>query len=77
MHKASGNPENMSVHGLQHDAQMPEDPLSIQGGAASAAAVAHKKAAICSNRAELMERLKRGESPTWVPTQSVSASRSI
>ena len=28
--------------------------------------------ALCSDRAELIERLKRGESPTWVPNQSVS-----
>ena len=28
--------------------------------------------AFCSNRAELIERLKRGESPNWLPNQSVS-----
>ena len=28
--------------------------------------------AICSDRAELMERIKRGESPTWKPNQAVS-----
>ena len=28
--------------------------------------------AICSDRAELMERIKRGESPTWIPNQAVS-----
>lgn len=27
--------------------------------------------AICSNRAELMERLKKGEAPQWIPNQSV------
>ena len=27
---------------------------------------------LCSDRAELMERIKRGESPTWVPNQAVS-----
>ena len=26
----------------------------------------------CSDRAELIERLKRGESPTWVPNRHVS-----
>lgn len=26
----------------------------------------------CSDRAELIERLKRGESPNWLPNQSVS-----
>ena len=28
--------------------------------------------AICSDRAELIERIKRGESPTWIPNQAVS-----
>lgn len=28
--------------------------------------------AFCSDRAELIERIKRGESPTWVPNQAVS-----
>ncbi len=28
---------------------------------------------ICTDRAELMERIKRGESPTWVPNQAVSS----
>ena len=28
--------------------------------------------ALCSDRAELIERIKRGESPTWVPNQAVS-----
>lgn len=28
--------------------------------------------AICSDRAELIERIKKGESPTWVPNQAVS-----
>lgn len=28
--------------------------------------------ALCSDRTELMERIKRGESPTWVPNQAVS-----
>lgn len=27
---------------------------------------------LCSDRAELIERIKRGESPTWVPSQAVS-----
>ncbi|RYO92714.1 hypothetical protein DL764_008090 [Monosporascus ibericus] len=29
----------------------------------------HERAAPCSNRAELIERLKKGESPTWVPNR--------
>lgn len=28
--------------------------------------------ALCSDRAELIERIKRGESPTWVPNKAVS-----
>lgn len=28
---------------------------------------------LCSDRAELIERIKRGESPTWVPNQAVSS----
>lgn len=28
----------------------------------------------CSDRAELIERLKRGESPTWIPSRHVSPS---
>ena len=28
--------------------------------------------AVCSDRAELIERIKRGESPTWIPNQRVS-----
>lgn len=27
--------------------------------------------AVCSDRAELMERIKRGESPTWIPNQAL------
>lgn len=27
---------------------------------------------LCSDRTELIERIKRGESPTWVPSQAVS-----
>ena len=34
--------------------------------------VGNKGEAVCSDRAELMERIKRGESPTWVPNQAVS-----
>ena len=34
--------------------------------------VSNKGEAICSDRAELIERIKRGESPTWIPNQAVS-----
>ena len=33
----------------------------------------NKEEALCSDRAELIERLKRGESPTWVPNRAVSS----
>ena len=38
-----------------------------------ATGVGNKGEALCSDRAELIERLKRGESPTWVPNRAVSA----
>lgn len=34
--------------------------------------VSKNREAICSDRTELMERIKRGESPTWIPNQAVS-----
>ena len=34
--------------------------------------MSNKGEVICSDRAELMERIKRGESPTWIPNQAVS-----
>ena len=37
-----------------------------------AAAVGNNGEALCTDRAELIERLKRGESPTWVPNRAVS-----
>ena len=33
--------------------------------------------ALCTDRAELIERIKRGESPTWVPNQAVSYIRQL
>ena len=38
----------------------------------NAAGVGHNGEALCTDRAELIERLKRGESPTWVPNRAVS-----
>lgn len=32
---------------------------------------------LCSDRAELIERIKRGESPTWVPNEAVSGRGSL
>ena len=37
-----------------------------------AAGVGNNGEALCTDRAELIERLKRGESPTWVPNRAVS-----
>lgn len=34
--------------------------------------VSNNGEAVCSDRAELIERIKRGESPTWIPNQAVS-----
>lgn len=40
--------------------------------------VGHMEGGTCiSDRAELMERIKRGESPTWVPKQSVRRNGSM
>ena len=38
-----------------------------------AAGVGNKRETLCTDRAELIERLKKGESPTWVPNRAVSA----
>ena len=35
----------------------------------------YPKENVCTDRAELIERIKRGESPTWVPNQAVSGTR--
>ena len=45
------------------------EDLSAGEGAATARSDGE---AVCSDRAELIERLKRGESPQWLPNQSVS-----
>lgn len=37
----------------------------------------YSRSEVCtSDRNELMERIKRGESPTWIPSQTVSPTRS-
>ena len=46
------------------------DHVTLQPGIL--ARVSSNGEAICSDRAELMERIKRGESPTWIPNQAVS-----
>lgn len=48
---------------LVEDSQKHDDAGSVASS---------NSAAVCSDRAELMERIKRGESPTWVPNQAVS-----
>ena len=50
------------------DTPMEEAPMEQE----NAAGVGHNGEALCTDRAELIERLKRGESPTWVPNRAVS-----
>ncbi len=47
------------------------EDLSLPGEGAAAAR--NDGEAVCTDRAELIERLKRGESPQWIPNQSVSS----
>ena len=51
------------------DTPMEEAPMEQE----KAAGVGNNGEALCTDRAELIERLKRGESPTWVPNRAVSA----
>ena len=60
---------NKDGGGSFFDGPMEED-LSLPGE--SAAMGRRHGEAVCSDRAELIERLKRGESPQWIPNQSVS-----
>lgn len=48
---------------LMEDQGLQEEEGSNEDGLAKAQ---------CSDRAELIERIKRGESPTWVPNEAVS-----
>lgn len=48
------------------------DDVTIQKGNESS--MTGNGEAVCSDRAELIERIKRGESPTWIPSQAVSHS---
>ena len=50
------------------------DDVALQTGREGR--ISNNGEAICSDRAELIERIKRGESPTWVPNQAVSRGRS-
>lgn len=50
------------------DTSMEEAPMEQE----KAAGVGNNGEALCTDRAELIERLKRGESPTWVPNRAVS-----
>lgn len=43
------------------------DPMKEEEGPAGSSS----GEAFCSNRAELIERLKKGEAPQWIPNQSV------
>lgn len=49
---------------------IPTDDVALQTGREGR--VGNNGEAICSDRAELIERIKRGESPTWIPNQAVS-----
>lgn len=64
-------PLNSSL-GCSPVAASPDHDVCVIAGVASDAATADKTAT--SDRAELIERLKRGESPTWVPNRKVSES---
>lgn len=48
---------------------IPLDDVALQTGGEGR--VSNNGEAICSDRAELIERIKRGESPTWIPNQAV------
>ena len=50
------------------DTPMEEAPMEEE----QAAGVGNNGEALCTDRAELIERLKRGESLTWVPNRAVS-----
>ena len=53
---------------------VPDEPMeSLSPPEGNAEASSSNGEAVCSNRAELIERLKRGESPQWIPNRSVSA----
>ena len=49
---------------------IPAEDVALQ--TAGEGRVSKNGEAICSDRAELIERIKRGESPTWIPNQAVS-----
>ena len=60
------------------DGPLPDPPSwdleeNQHGGQESDGPAAQARGGVCtSDRNELMERIKRGESPTWVPSQTVS-----
>ncbi|CAD6573538.1 MAG: hypothetical protein ASARMPREDX12_006103 [Alectoria sarmentosa] len=45
------------------------DHVAVQAGREGR--VSNNGEAVCSDRAELIERIKRGESPTWIPNQAL------
>ena len=51
---------------IQDPLEMGEDSQERDDGSATSGET------FCTDRAELMERIKRGESPTWVPNKAVS-----
>lgn len=52
------------------DGPVAMDHVTLQKGKESR--ISNNGEAVCSDRAELIERIKRGESPTWIPNQAVS-----
>lgn len=66
-------PSEESIRTEFCDGPEPEVPTWIAALEDKAAVMAGKEnGARTSDRAELMERIKRGESPTWVPNSAVS-----
>ena len=65
-------PSEESIRTEFCDGPEPETPTWIAALEDKAAAMATKENGIrTSDRAELIERIKRGESPTWVPNEAV------
>ena len=66
-------PSEESVRTAYRDGPSPDiamDHVALQAGREGR--VSNNGEAVCSDRAELIERIKRGESPTWIPNQAVS-----
>lgn len=72
-HNVMRKPSEESIRTEFCDGPEPEVPAWIAALEDKAAAMAGRETgARTSDRAELIERIKRGESPTWVPNPAVS-----